>query len=311
MATSSANLALVGHVSIPWHRRLFKALYVPMMLFPAVSVFLVLFVGALMMALLQSFGYAPIYGINDFPTLRYYEEMINDYGFRISIVYTFYYALVPTIAGTIFSIYLALALRKKFGQKTSFQFIYKLPLMIPYLVGVVLVIELFTPGGMIARMVAALGLIDRPNEFPRILKTEWGWGVMMVYLWKQIPFTTLIVYSVLMGLGREYEEAASTLGANRRQTFWHITLPQIIPGIVAATLIVFPFNFNNFEVPYILGADFPNSLPVQAWMTFDNADYTKRLGAMAICMTLSVICGFMLLLYLLFYRRYERKRGRQ
>ena len=311
MATSSANLALMDHVSIPWQRRLFKALYVPMMLFPAVSVFLVLFVGALMMALLQSFGYAPIYGINDFPTLRYYEEMINDYGFRISIVYTFYYALVPTITGTIFSIYLALALRKKFGQKTSFQFIYKLPLMIPYLVGVVLVIELFTPGGMIARMVAALGLIDRPNEFPRILKTEWVWGVMMVYLWKQIPFTTVIVYSVLMGLGREYEEAASTLGANRRQTFWHITLPQIIPGIVAATLIVFPFNFNNFEVPYILGADFPNSLPVQAWMTFDNADYTKRLGAMAICMTLSVICGFMLLLYLLFYRRYERKRGRQ
>ena len=85
----------------------------------------------------------------------------------------------------------------------------------------------------------------------------------------------------------------------------------MIPGIVAATLIVFPFNFNSFEVPFILGADFPNTLPVQAWMTFDNADYSRRLGAMAIVMTISFISGVMLLMYLLFYRNYERRRGRQ
>lgn len=263
------------------------------------------------MALLQSLGYAPIYGVNEFPTLRYYSEMFTDKSFRISLFYTFYYSLVPTIVGTGLSLYLALALRKKFRRKTFFQYIYKLPLMIPYLVGVALVIELFTPGGLLARLFFATGLIDHPTEFPRLLKTEWGWGIMTVYLWKQIPFTTLIVYSVLMGLGREFEEAASTLGANRRQTFWHITFPQMIPGIVAATLIVFPFNFNSFEVPFILGADFPNTLPVQAWMTFDNPVYSNRLGAMAIVMTISFISGVMLLMYLLFYRNYERKRGRQ
>ena len=293
-----------------WHR-FTKRFYVPLMLLPVSLVFFVLFMGALVMALLQSLGYAPIYGINEFPTLRYYEEMFLDKSFRISLFYTFYYSLVPTIVGTALSIYLALALRKRFKRKTFFQYVYKLPLMIPYLVGVALVIELFTPGGIIARIFFATGLIEHPTEFPRLLKTEWGWGIMTVYLWKQIPFTTLIVYSVLMGLGREFEEAASTLGANRRQTFWHITFPQMIPGIVAATLIVFPFNFNSFEVPFILGADFPNTLPVQAWMTFDNADYSRRLGAMAIVMTISFISGVMLLMYLLLYRNYERRRGRQ
>tara|TARA_Y100001934_G_C12274495_1_gene736672 strand:- start:264 stop:1109 length:846 start_codon:yes stop_codon:yes gene_type:complete len=281
------------------------------MLLPASLVFLVLFMGALIMAFLQSLGYAPIYGVNEFPTLSYYREMLADPAFRVSIGLTFYYALIPTILGTILSIYLALALRKNFRGRTGFQYIYKLPLMIPYLVGVAVVIELFTQGGIIARLFYAAGFIDLPSDFPRLLKTEAGWGIMTVYLWKQIPFTTLIVYSVLMGLGKEYEEAAGTLGANKRQTFLHVTLPQIMPGIVAATLIVFPFNFGSFEVPYILGADFPNTLPVQAWRVFDDADYTRRLGAMAIVMTISFISGIMLLIYLMLYRRYERIRGRQ
>ena len=84
-----------------------------------------------------------------------------------------------------------------------------------------------------------------------------------------------------------------------------------MPGIVAATLIVFPFNFGSFEIPYILGADFPNTLPVQAWRVFDDADYTRRLGAMAIVMTISFISGITLLVYLMLYRRYEIIRGRQ
>ncbi len=309
--TADTQTLETNQAQLLWRRSFIKRLYVPLMLLPASLVFLVLFMGALIMAFLQSLGYAPIYGVNEFPTLSYYREMLADPAFRVSIGLTFYYALIPTILGTILSIYLALALRKNFRGRTSFQYIYKLPLMIPYLVGVAVVIELFTQGGIIARLFYAAGFIDLPSDFPRLLKTEAGWGIMTVYLWKQIPFTTLIVYSVLMGLGKEYEEAAGTLGANKRQTFLYVTLPQIMPGIVAATLIVFPFNFGSFEVPYILGADFPNTLPVQAWRVFDDADYTRRLGAMAIVMTISFISGIMLLIYLMLYRRYERIRGRQ
>ena len=292
-------------------RRLGKRFYVPLMLLPAAVVFLGLFLGSLIMALLQSFGYAPIYNINEFPTLRHYQEIFEDRYFWQSMFYTFYYALVPTVVGTAFSIYLALAMRKRFKGRGLFQYVYKLPLMIPYLVGVALVIELFTNGGIIARLFYAAGWIEAPGDFPRLLKNEAGWGIMAVYLWKQIPFTTMIVYSVLMGLGFEYQEAATTLGANRCQTFWYVTLSQIVPGIVAATLIVFPFNFGSFEVPFILGADFPNTLAVQAWRTFDNADYSNRLGAMAIVMTISLVSGILLLIYLTLYRRFERMRGRQ
>jgi putative spermidine/putrescine transport system permease protein len=291
----------------PWLSRL----YVPLMLAPVMLTIGVLFFGALIVALLQSFGYAPLYGIHEFPTTRYYRSLFTMPGFWSSVGLTFYYALVPTVVGTVLSIYLALSLRRRFRGKAFVQFVYKLPLMIPYLVGVALTIVLFGNGGIAARGLFALGLIESTRDFPRIVYSHYGWGIMLVYLWKQIPFTTLIVYSVLMGLGRESEEAAATLGAGRWQTFWHVTLPQIMPGIVSATVIVFAFNFGSFEVPFILGGGFPNTLPVEAWRAFEDADYSRRLRAMAIVMVIGLMSGAVLFTYLAAYRRFERLRGRQ
>jgi putative spermidine/putrescine transport system permease protein len=288
-----------------------ERLYVPLMLAPVLLTIGVLFFGALVVALLQSFGHAPIYGIEEFPTLRHYRNLFALPGFWSSVGLTFYYALVPTIVGTILSVYLALMLRRRFRGKGLVQFVYKLPLMIPYLVGVALTIVLFGNGGIIARAMFALGIIESTRDFPRLIYSHAGWGIMIVYLWKQIPFTTLIVYSVLMGLGRESEEAAATLGARRWQTFWHVTLPQIMPGIVSATVIVFAFNFGSFEVPFILGGGFPNTLPVEAWRAFEDADYSHRLRAMAIVMFIGVLSGGVLFTYLAAYRRFERLRGRQ
>ncbi len=287
-----------------------RRFYVPLMLAPVMLTLGILFVTSLGTAVLQSFGYAPLYQINEFPTLRHYESLFGLPGFWQSVGLTFYYAIVPTVVGTVLSIYLALLLRRRFRGKAWVQFIYKLPLMIPYLVGVALTLAIFANGGFLARILHSLGIIEAASDFPRVLYTHGGWGVMIVYLWKQIPFTTLIVYSVLMGLGREHEEAAATLGANRWQTFWNVTLPQIMPGIVSATVIVFAFNFGSFEVPFILGPGFPNTLAVEAWRAFDDADYTRRLRAMAIVVVIGALSSAILLTYLAAYRRFERMRGR-
>jgi putative spermidine/putrescine transport system permease protein len=286
-----------------------RRLYIPLMLAPVVLSLLVLFLGSLIAALLQSFGYAPLYKINEFPTLKYYQELFALPGFWWSLTYTFYYSLVPTLLGTVFSIYLSLLLRKQFVGRKLFRYIFKLPLMIPYLVGVSLTTVLFANGGIIARLLHLVGLVDTTQDFLRLLYSHGGWGIMFVYLWKQIPFTTLIIYSVLLGLGRESEEVASTLGANPWQTFWHVTLPQIMPGVVSATVIVFAFNFGSFDVPFILGGGFPNTLPVEAWRAFDDADYSRRLRAMAIVMVIGFISSLLLFIYLAAYRRFERRRG--
>lgn len=284
--------------------------YIPIMLAPICLTLGILFVTALATAVLQSFGYAPLYQINEFPTLRHYQSLFTQSGFWYALFLTFYYALVPTILGTGLSIALAVQLRKTFRGKAWFNTLYKLPLMVPYLVGIVIITLLFSNGGFIARVLFLFGLIQAPADFPQILYTQSGWGVMLVYLWKQVPFSTLIILSVMMGISEEYQEAAATLGANRWQTFWYITLPQIMPGIVTASVIVFAFNFGSFEAPYLLGTGFPNTLTVEAWRAFEDPQLDRRLRAMAILVFLGFLSSLLVFGYLYIYRAFERSKGR-
>ncbi len=228
-------------------------------LLPAVSLLTVLFLGALGFSVAQSLGYAPQYGVMSFPTNIYYVSLFKDPGFWQSLGLTFYYAITPTLIGLMISIGLSLLLAHKFPGKGAALFIYKIPMVVPYLVGVALVLILFANGGIFARILFALDIIDRPSDFPRLLQTAEGWGIMLVYLWKQVPFMTVVLYAHLLVLSREPEESALLLGANRVQILWHVTLPRLIPAIVSSSLIVFAFNFGAFEVPYILGAGYPKA----------------------------------------------------
>ena len=166
MATASRPQIPQSPRSGAW-RAFLKRYRVPLMLAPVMIIFTSLFLGSLVVALLQSFGYAPLYQVNEFPTLRHYSNLIEDPVFWQSVGLTFYYAIVPTIVGTAFSVYLALLLRRRFRGKVLFGYIYKLPLMIPYLVGVALTILLFANGGLIARALFQIG----PDRAYRRLST--------------------------------------------------------------------------------------------------------------------------------------------
>ncbi|WP_419906703.1 ABC transporter permease [Hoeflea sp.] len=277
---------------------------------PIVIVLFVLFGGALVLALLQSLGFAPWFGINTFPDFSYFGALWGSSAFWVSLGLTLYYGLVSTIIALIMAIVLSLALIKPFRGKTLYKYLYKLPLMIPYTVGIALAVLMLGNGGILSRLFALVGMIDNPGDFPQILKTHYGWGIIAVYVWKQVPFMTLAIYAVLLGIGRETEEAAAILGATRRQIFFSVTLPQILPGIVSSTLICFAFNVGAFEAPFILGGGYPDTLPVVAWRYFNDANYAFQLQGMATVVSIGIVAGVILFAYLAAYRRYERMRGR-
>lgn len=279
-------------------------------LLPVLCVLVFLFAGALFIALLQSLGFAPWLGINEFPDMRYFKALLTDHAFWHALALTLYYACVATIIALLLGVALAMALIKIFPGKALYKYIYKLPLMIPYSVGIALAIIMLGNGGILSRFAEFFGLISDPSEFPLILKTHYGWGIIAVYVWKQTPFVTLTIYAVLLGIGRQTQEAAAVLGASQWQIFIHVTLPQIAPGIMSSTLIIFAFNIGAFEAPFLLGGGFPDTLPVMAWRYFNDADYTLQLRGMAVIVCLTVICAIVLYSYIALYRHYERRIGR-
>lgn len=287
-----------------------KRMWLWLQLSPVLLILAVLFGGALVLAVVQSLGFAPWFGVNTFPSFQYFGALWGSASFWQSLWLTLYYATVSTVIALAMGIALALALVRTFPGKHLYKYIYKLPLMIPYTVGIALAVIMLGNGGMISRLAAFFGLISDPSQFPQILKTHAGWGIIAVYVWKQVPFITLAIYAVMLGIGRETEEAAAILGANRWQILTQVTLPQIMPGIVSSTLICFAFNVGAFEAPFILGGGFPDTLPVVAWRYFNDADYTLQLQGMATVVSIALVAGVILFSYLAIYRRFERKIGR-
>ena len=288
-------------------RVLRRVLWRVLMLAPPVLVLGTLFVGALGAVLLQSFGYAPRYGVDTFPTLRHYADLFSAPGFLGSLGWTLLYAAAPTLLGAALSLYLAVALHRRFRGRALLRALCRMPLAAPYLVGVALTVLVWSNGGLAARALYALGVIETTGEFPRLLYSRGGVGIMLVYLWKQVPFQTLLIASVLAGLDLELEAAARTLGASARQTFMQVTLPRLLPGVVAAVLVVFAFNFASFEVPFLLGGGL-DTLPVAAWRAFDDPDPAARTGAAAGVVVTALFSGTALSLVLARYRRLEAQR---
>lgn len=60
-----------------------------------------------------------------------------------------------------------------------------------------------------------------------------------------LPFVILVVQARLVGIRKEYEEAALSLGANSLQTFFQITLPLLMPAVFAGALFAFTISFDN------------------------------------------------------------------
>ncbi len=266
--------------------------------------------GAVLLAVAQSLGFAPWYGINSFPDPGYFASLWASEGFWLSVGLTLHYSLAATLLALLLALTTATLLVRWFPGRAVFGALYRLPLVVPYGVGVALAVIVMGNGGLVSRSFAALGWIDDPSGFPRLLSTHAGWGVIAVYVWKQLPFMVVAVHAVMLGADRDQAEAAIVLGADRWDVFRQVTLPQIAPGILSATLICFAFNMGAFEAPFILGGGYPDTLPVLAWRFFNDADYTMQLRGMAVVVSIAALTGALVLAYLVAYRSYERSIGR-
>ena len=282
-----------------------RRLTITVLLAPAILVILLLFMGGLITGFLRSLGYFPLIGLNDF-NFDAYLNIFSDNGFIRSFILTFHIAFTSTFIASILAVASAMLLRPAFRGKRFVQFIFSLNLTIPHLVGAVGVLYLFSGSGLVSRLATGAGLIDSPAGFPAMVNDPWAIGIIIQYVWKEIPFIGVIVLAILLSVGEDYESVARSLGANRWQAFRNVTLPLIMPGVVSASVIVFAFTFGAFEIPWLLGSTFPKALPVLAFESYTDVDLAARPQAMAMAMVIAVMSSLMILAYMKVSRRYVR-----
>ncbi|MGL4344722.1 MAG: ABC transporter permease, partial [Cellulosilyticaceae bacterium] len=258
-----------------------KNIYAYLMLAPVMSILIGVFVIGLIESIAQSLGYFPAIGKYEW-TFRYYIEVLTRNDFLGSVGYTLFFSFISAGISAIGGIMVAYCLLKTdTGQRFS-ELMLRLPIYVPHIVGVALVYILFNQTGMLARVWYMLGLIQDPNEFAILVQDPKGIGIILVYLWKGIPFVMLTVLTILRDVDQTLVVAAKNLGASNTQIFCKIQLPLILPSVVSSFIILFAFAFGGFEVPYLIGASTPKALPVLSYMEHTSSQVEHRIYAMVL-----------------------------
>ena len=102
--------------------------------------------------------------------------------------------------------------------------------------------------GMINKLLMGIGIIGTPIE---MMYTDFAIFVGMTYTF--LPFMILPLYASIEKLDPSLADAAKDLGAGPLRTFWHVTLPLTLPGVVAGSMLVFLPSLGAFYIPEILG----------------------------------------------------------
>jgi spermidine/putrescine transport system permease protein len=102
--------------------------------------------------------------------------------------------------------------------------------------------------GIANRILQFLGITDGPINL--IFTPQ---AVLMGMVYSYLPFMILPLYAALEKFDVSLKEAAQDLGATRWQTFWRVTFPLSMPGVIAGSILVFIPSAGEFVIPDLLG----------------------------------------------------------
>ena len=180
-------------------------------------------------------------------SLKWFRAILDNDRFVSGFLLSLRVAVVSTLIGLAIGVPAAVCLvRGHFPGREAVNNLLLLPLIVP---GIVLGIALFV------------------FHVEAEIKTGWPIlgslaGLIAGHVLIAIPWTVRLITASLAGMDRTIEEAAESLGANRFTTFRRVTLPGILPGIVAAALFSFIASFGNLEMSLFLVGPGRTTLPI-------------------------------------------------
>ncbi len=131
-------------------------------------------------------------------------------------------------------------------------------------------------------------------------------GVILAHTTLGIPFVIITVTATLTGFDQSLNRASASLGASPSRTFFRITLPLILPGVISGALFAFVTSWDEVVMVIFLGAPDQQTLPRQMW----NGIREQISPAILSVATILVIISILLLATVeVLRRRSERLRG--
>ena len=185
-------------------------------------------------------------------------------------------------------------------RKAMWIFLITIPFWTSYLMRIFLWKVILGYNGVINGTLTGFGIIDEPLSF--ILYNQNAVVITLAHAW--IPFAILPIFVALERVDRSLIEAAEDLGDSGIRRFFRVTLPLSMPGVIAATIIVFIPTIGDYVTPRLVGG--PNGLMISNMieLQFKKAN-NAPLGA-ALAISAMGIVTFFALVFLWLNRKYVR-----
>lgn len=211
-------------------------------------------------------------------SLRWYRELFQNEAMAVALRNSLIVAVGSTIISTVFGTMVALAMeRHTFFGKTAFDALLYLPIIIPDIAMAVMLLLFFVMAHI------TLSIIT----------------IIISHVAFNISFVAIVVRARLVGFDRSLEEAAQDLGANELQTFWHVTLPLLMPGILGGALLAFTLSLDDFVITFFTAGVGSTTLPLRIY-SMVKLGITPEINAIS---TLMLAVSMSLVLLSLFVQR--------
>ena len=196
---------------------------------------------------------------NGFIGLENYWNLLNDARFLNSLKVTTIFSLTSVILELILGIAIALVLNQRFKGRGFVRALIILPWAIPSIVNAAMWQWIYNADyGALNALLTQLGLVD---EYQIWLSSPILAMALIILsnVWKETPFTVLLVLAALQGIPGDLYEAAKVDGASAWQRFSHITLRMLIPIIMIIGFLQTLWGFQTFELVQIITGGGPAS----------------------------------------------------
>ena len=228
-------------------------LFIALMLLPALSCALGIIAYPMLNTVWRSFQMADGSGF----TLMHYQFLFTDSVALQNIWYTFWITVVTVLLAIMISYLLAMYLRFSNSRVSkAIATLYLLPRFVPELVAIYAMMTVVRDSGFINRVSQLFG----GNIKPGLLFN--ANGIIMMNLWFNIAFATMIIVAALSSIPDSIIESARDVGAGKLKVFFKMILPLSFKDVMIAMTFIFMSNISSFTTPYLIGPNHPMMLGV-------------------------------------------------
>ena len=183
-------------------------------------------------------------------TWENFVDIFSNRGYRNTLWRTFWVANVVTLVDTLIALPAAYFIATREGRwKQTLMLLVLLPLWSSYLVRVFAWRIILGYSGVLNKVLLSLGILDTPSTL--FLYNQFSVNLTLCYIW--LPFMILPLVTAFERLPPRLLEASADLGAAPLTTFRRVTIPLLLPGLLAGGLSVFSLTMGDYITPQMVG----------------------------------------------------------